>query len=278
MDDNINNFKFNFIDNDFVRVFMEINKNTLFADFQFLLQPILEPKTAKLYAFEVLSRVTRTSSEFMESEDFFNYLDDDLIKFIAITKIQWIKKVFISNRKALKFSLNIPFTCIEDKEFLSKVSSLHRRNVIAFEINFDGHTSNVIKNRKIKTGLDMLRRNNFLLFFDNFRINNRYNLNLLYIFHWDLVKLDRELLVHYHLDGELGFLIKAVSSHCSMVALQGIETSYQYNQFKNIVSLMQGYYFLPPLNHIDAMKAFNVSGMAENHEDDRSSVLINKIQ
>ena len=87
---------------------MEINKNTLFADFKFLLQPILEPKTAKLYAFEVLSRVTRTSSEFMESEDFFNYLDDDLIKFVAITKIQWINKVFISNRKALKFSLNIP--------------------------------------------------------------------------------------------------------------------------------------------------------------------------
>jgi len=252
------NFKSEFIEDDCVRVFIEIDKKMLYADFQFLLQPILNPKSAKLYAFEVLSKVVRTSSEFIKSNDFLNYLDDDFIKFLATTKIQWVRKTFNKNKKILTFSINISFKCIEDKEFLSKVSSYDGRNVIAFEVNLDGHYSNIIKNKKLKKGLDILRENNFLLFFDNFRINKRYSINLLYIFNWDIVKINRESLFNYHLDDELDFLIKVVSSHCSMVALQGIETSHQYNEFKNTVSLMQGYYFLPPINHIDAIEKFNI--------------------
>ncbi|MCY9879055.1 EAL domain-containing protein [Vibrio natriegens] len=255
---NSEKFKFEFADDGGVRCLIIVEDNMLFADFSFLLQPIYHPLSKDIYACELLTRVTRTSGESIESNDFFRYLNDDLLKSILITQLAWINEIFNTNESEIIFSLNIPFSCVEDNDFIDTLLSFENNNKVALEIDF---FSSDLDLKKLKNSFGKLRRNGYLLHFDNFNVNNGINMNLLDLFDWDLVKIDRELLINNLLDDELELLIKAISNYCSNIVLQGVETSYQYDSFKNKDLFMQGYYFSPPINHFDVLEVVKFRGL-----------------
>lgn len=62
-----------------IRIQSKYDRNQ-FAEFEFLLQPIFDSVSQELMAYEMLSKVMSQCGDILENEDFFNNVDDNIIK------------------------------------------------------------------------------------------------------------------------------------------------------------------------------------------------------
>ena len=106
------------------------NKNS-YVTLEFLLQPIYLPKSGETIYCECLSRVINESGETLNSESFFDNIDDEFIKTVFLLQME-----YFSNIKTSKgIFLNLNLSALEDDEFVEKVINKNIYNKFHIEIN-----------------------------------------------------------------------------------------------------------------------------------------------
>ncbi|HFD4265949.1 TPA: EAL domain-containing protein [Vibrio parahaemolyticus] len=215
--------------------------NKCYGEFEFVTQPIVEPLSLEIQAFEVLSRIISSSGDLLNNEDFFEKIDNEFLKSIFLEQLLWINK--FKNTDYI-FSLNLPIDCLLDYEFINKIIDINNVN-LAIEIN---EFSNDCQVNKIRSNIIRLKNENIRFWLDDYNLDNNKMSRWLYSVKWDALKIDKTYMLSKRHSFYLPILVKYLKIFCDTVIIEGVETSYQYDEYKYKDVLMQGYLFSGNLN------------------------------
>ncbi len=226
-----------------IRIQSKYNSNQ-FAELEFLLQPIFNSVSQELMAYEMLSKVTSQSGDVLENEDFFNNVDDDMIKEIVLAQIHCINRR--NNIRDVVISLNLTLTSLVDTSFVLAINSL---SSIKLAIEID-NSSCVKYNDQIKVNIDILRKAGHEIWLDDYCNQICGSDEMLSLIVWDVVKIDKSFLHNNELIRcDVVSLILKLAPHAKRgVIFEGIETELQRQQlvFRNVS--LQGYLLSYPLS------------------------------
>ncbi|NLS13608.1 EAL domain-containing protein [Vibrio sp. SM6] len=228
-----------------------VENSDTYAIFDFLYQPIYSPKRNEITCYEILSRVTGQAGERYDSQDFFEKIDDEFIKKMAIYQIKAARSYGFKE----KVSININVSCLSDENFVSDIIDIGS-NFVALEIN---ELNCFTDSQEIKNNISLLQANGVEIWLDDYHYNNKQANLTLGIILWDVIKIDKSFL--FHNDNE-PLSVKALNIVLSPftkkgLIFEGIETSYQAKLIKSIGAGCQGYYFSYPVNWSDSSNKVN---------------------
>ncbi|SEG44133.1 EAL domain-containing protein [Vibrio hangzhouensis] len=215
-----------------------------FAELEFVFQPIQHSTTEDLVAYELLSKVLSQSGDCYENSDFFEDVDNELIKKIVVAQVQFINKMFTEQSHLI--SLNITFDCLLDSEFVDSVIEQSSRT-IAFEVNsttFESMNDCVLRN------LAKLRRAGHQLWLDDFSIEHSTASSTFGHLVWDSIKIDRCYLFDNALyPNKISSDILKLKPHTKNgVIFDGVETELHYQYLRHSEISLQGYLISYPLD------------------------------
>ncbi len=211
--------------------------------FEFLLQPIYCPKKCVTEYYEVLSKVHIDENRIYENESFFEAIDDDFIKQIALNQIIYLQKMELDKI----FSVNVTLSALADSKFVNTILDLNQVNFALEinEINHDFSDINLINNIK------HLQNKGIMLWLDDYRQDDKKINQSLGVIHWDIIKIDKEFLLYNCDDNEameaLLFILKPFTKNGFII--EGIESAYQNDFIKKYDVLGQGFYYSYPNTH-----------------------------
>ncbi len=224
-----------------------IKKGSTYAELDFLVQPIIDTESSEIRYFEVLSRVSKHSGEQLNSEDFFNEIDDEFIKLVSIHQIYYFQRHGIDK----DFSINLTISTLLDEKFISKLLSFNNKNFILEinDVNHDARCNTLLQN------IAKLQRSGIKFWLDDYY--HEYNsANLTFgLIAWDRIKIDKSVLHH---NSDVSFLADSIyyvlQPYCKDgLVFEGIESSFQHNVVKGENILGQGYYYAYP-DTLDSFK------------------------
>ncbi|PCD88299.1 EAL domain-containing protein [Vibrio mediterranei] len=229
-----------------VKIRSDSNKKDV-LELEFVIQPILSSLENKVYAYEMLSRVsvnTIFDSELTVEEIFF-CLDGEIIKQIALSQVDIAKKIERQLGKAL-ISVNIPVNLLIDNGFVDHVISLSPSK-LAIEIDVLRYS---FDNPIIERNLDRFRNCGIKLWLDDYLVLSHASNVVLTEVEWDLIKIDKS-----YFSDKLNEKITAkvltdrVNKHSKDgVIFEGVETIYQRSEIALDNVYLQGYYLSYPIS------------------------------
>lgn len=216
--------------------------NKCYGEFEFITQPIVEPLSLEIKGFEVLSRIISSSGDLLNNEDFFEKIDNEFLKSIFLSQLIWINRL---NDNNYTFSLNLPISCLLDHEFVKKIIEINNVN-IAIEIN---EFSNDCQFNRIRSNIIRLKKENINFWLDDYNLGNEKVARWLYLVKWDALKIDKNYILNERYSAYLPVIINYLKIFSDTVIIEGVETNYQYDEYKYKDVLMQGYLFFKNLNY-----------------------------
>ncbi|ANQ20523.1 diguanylate phosphodiesterase [Vibrio natriegens] len=216
------------------------NKNS-YVTLEFLLQPIYLPKSGETIYCECLSRVINESGETLNSESFFDNIDDEFIKTVFLLQMEY----FSSIKTSKGIFLNLNLSALEDDEFVEKVINKNIYNKFHIEIN---EISTSIKYSKILKNIKRLQKLGMFIVLDDYYEENIAAHLSLGLIEWDYIKIDRSFLLYNSGDDDcLKSLIFVLRPYCKHgLIIEGVETYFQNEYLKKYNILAQGYFYSRP--------------------------------
>ena len=216
-----------------------LSKKGLYAILEFVFQPIVKSLTEECVAYELLSKVTSQSGDCLESEDFFYYLNDELIKKIVLSQVYCLKKTFYPYHDML-VSINIPLSCLSDISFVYTLLNEAPHN-LALEINIineDPLDPNLSKN------IRLIKDKGHQLWLDDYLCDSNIGTFILDAIDWDIIKIDKSYLLYNSHDKELiSSLISVLMNYARKIVFEGVETDIQSKIIRHCNTYAQGYYY-----------------------------------
>lgn len=226
-----------------IRIQSKYDRNQ-FAEFEFLLQPIFDSVSQELMAYEMLSKVMSQCGDILENEDFFNNVDDNIIKKIVLSQIHCINHR--NNIRNIVISLNLTLTSLLDTDFVLAINSLSSTK-LAIEID---NSSCFKYNDKLKVNIDILRNAGHEIWLDDYYDQLSGSDKMLRFIVWDVVKIDKSFLYNNELTRhDVASMILKLDPYTKRgVIFEGVETELQRQQlvFRNVS--LQGYLLSYPLS------------------------------
>ncbi|MFD2176911.1 EAL domain-containing protein [Veronia pacifica] len=220
------------------------DSKTTNASLTFCLQPIIDIKTLRTHALELLTRVHSNSGEHIHSEPFFSNLNEESLKTIIkdqITALNEQAKIYTST--SLIISINIPLKYFIDFSFMGEVVNMAR-----FPLAIEVTDVESFKGEHIQfwDSTSLLKQNGHQIWFDDY-LPTPINDEVLELIRWDMVKIDQSFL-YQHIDEHdvIADLIDKVNFHCNDIVLEGVETSYMHCELKRFGTYVQGFYYAHP--------------------------------
>lgn len=216
-------------------------KDSVVAEFEFLLQPIIHPRSKDIYAFELITIINYNIGENHSERDFFDLANDEILENLIYHQILF-SEINVTNKNT---KILIKFPCCYLINFdVNKIITKRLNNKYIIELDnveVPSDDCNIfdILNKYKSHGIG------FCLSYSDF--DNYSNYSLLSSFSWDCVKLSKEFL--YFIGNEIKFspFIGVLREYCSNIILDGVETRFQrdYSIYNN--TLVRGYFYSPPL-------------------------------
>ncbi|UTV31029.1 EAL domain-containing protein [Photobacterium atrarenae] len=222
------------------RIYKE-SDSSLYSDFDYILQPIINPLTGRAHSYEVLSRVLSSSGECYDSEDFFSSIDDEFIKSIVLNQLETLQKA--SEVRGVIFSYNMPLSVLEDYDFVCQIIE-YAITPIAIEVN---DLSADFESARLHNHIQLLRSAGHKIWLDDFNHKDLTFFRSLTQFSWDLIKIDRAYLFNHDLFENLESLIRFLKYYTKEIVVEGVESDYYLSFLSRKKVLAQGFYFSPGL-------------------------------
>lgn len=218
-----------------------ISSKTSYVTLEFLLQPIYFPKSGETIYCECLSRVISDSGEKLNSESFFENINDEFIKKVFLLQMEY----FCNIRTTKGIFLNLNFSSLEDDEFVEKIINNNIKNRFHIEVN-EMKTS--IKYSKVIKNIRRLQKLGMYVILDDYSHENIAAHLSLGVIEWDYIKIDKSFLLYYSgNDDSLKSLIFVLRPYCKHgLIIEGVETSFQNEFLKKYNLLAQGYFYSRP--------------------------------
>ncbi|WP_330943184.1 EAL domain-containing protein [Vibrio diabolicus] len=215
--------------------------NKCYGEFEFITQPIVEPLCLEIKGFEILSRIISSSGDRLNNEDFFEKIDNEFLKSIFLAQLLWVNRL---NNTDYTFSLNLPINCLLDYEFVNKIIEINTVN-IAIEIN---DFSNDFQINRIKSNIIRLKNKNIQFWLDDYNLDDNKVARWLHLVKWDALKIDKNYMLSERHSVYLPVIVNYLKIFSDTIIIEGVETNYQYDEYKYKNVLMQGYLFFRNLN------------------------------
>lgn len=103
-----------------------VRRNKICVTLEFLLQPIYEPQSGETIYYEALSKVVSESGELLNTEIFFESINNDFIKLIALLQIEY----FSYFKKLTSIFLNLNLSSLNDNDFVENIIKLNSKKHI----------------------------------------------------------------------------------------------------------------------------------------------------
>ncbi|MBR9788995.1 MAG: EAL domain-containing protein [Vibrionaceae bacterium] len=218
-----------------------ISKKSSYVNLEFLLQPIYLPKSGETNYFECLSRVINDSGETLNSESFFDNIDDEFIKTVFLLQMEY----FCNIRTSKGIFLNLTLSALEDDDFVERVINNNIYGKFHIEIS-EIRTS--IKCSKVLKNIRRLQKIGMLIILDDYYQDNIAAHLSLGVIEWDYIKIDRSfLLYNTGNDDCLKSLIFVLRPYCKHgLIIEGVETYFQNEFLRKYNVLAQGYFYSRP--------------------------------
>lgn len=205
-------------------------------DVSFVFQPIYDPKTGKVFFYEIL---TRFNKEKLDVESFFNNVNENYIKELAIKQLHYI----VDSRFPYQVSINIDLCYLNDAGFVKTLTSFH-------EVKFCVEINRVIEphvyNQKIIDNLFLLNSHGIGVWLDDYVENfspNQYSLTI-----WDYIKIDKSVVAERLTSPEtVRLLMSKLKIYTKFgFIFESVETKEQEMLFHDENVLLQGFLFSKP--------------------------------
>ncbi|MCF7481930.1 EAL domain-containing protein [Vibrio sp. J1-1] len=218
-----------------------ISNKTSYVTLEFLLQPICLPKSRETIYYECLSRVINESGETLNSESFFDNIDDEFIKTVFLLQMEYFSNI----RTSKGIFLNLTLSSLEDDDFVDKVINKNIYNKFHIEIN-EINTS--IKYSKVLKNIRRLQKLGVFIILDDYYEENIAAHLSLGLIEWDYIKIDRSFLLYNSGNDDcLKSLIFVLRPYCKHgLIIEGVETYFQNEYLKKYNILAQGYFYARP--------------------------------
>ncbi|MDS1924701.1 EAL domain-containing protein [Vibrio parahaemolyticus] len=220
-----------------------VRRNKTCVTLEFLLQPIYEPQSGETIYYEALSKVFSESGELLNTEIFFESINNDFIKLIALLQMEY----FSYFKKLTNIFLNLNLSSLNDNNFVENIIKLNSKNIYHIEIN---DIDIPLLDNNILLNIKKLKKSGIKIILDDYcqdSIDSNLSLGMI---NWDYIKVDKSFLSNKNRKNrELEDLILLLSKHCKNgVIIEGVETERHNNFIKSHNILAQGYYFSIPKN------------------------------
>ncbi|EPP5335927.1 EAL domain-containing protein, partial [Vibrio harveyi] len=236
------------IDNNIVSVFWN-NQN--FVSLEFKLQPIVDPKNYKIHGYEVLSHLVNSSGERLNSEEFFEYINDEFIKKIFLCQIRFLNDNL--SQFNLNISLNLPLSCLLDSSFVDEVIE-NTENPIIIEVT---KIESIKEVNAAKRNIVKLKKQGHQFWLDDYHHDEKLKTSALQCIDWDAIKLDKSYLLYQDGLTMIGMLIPLLKFHSKKIIVEGVETSSQRVAFLHPEVFHQGYNYYYPLSLSETLDLLN---------------------
>ncbi|EKO3829400.1 MULTISPECIES: EAL domain-containing protein [Vibrio] len=244
------------IDNNIVSVFWN-NQN--FVSLEFKLQPIVDPKNYKIHGYEVLSHLVNSSGERLNSEEFFEYINDEFIKKIFLCQIRFLNDNL--SQFNLNISLNLPLSCLLDSSFVDEVIE-NTENPIIIEVT---KIESIKEVNAAKRNIVKLKKQGHQFWLDDYHHDEKLKTSALQCIDWDAIKLDKSYLLYQDGLTMIGMLIPLLKFHSKKIIVEGVETSSQRVAFLHPEVFHQGYNYYYPLSLSETLDLLNFREIKETH-------------
>ncbi|HAS6232890.1 TPA: EAL domain-containing protein [Vibrio vulnificus] len=223
------------------RDLVTIQSERAYVTLEFLLQPIYSPKNREIIFYEALTRIVSESGETLNSESFFENIDDEFIKKVVILQMECFSSVGLSK----KIFLNVNLSSLSDDYFVDYFILNNKLNLFQIEINEINLTPkevSVLKNIKKLHSVGV-----WVILDDYYHENEAAGLSL-GVIDWDYIKIDKSFLF-YNSDNDdcLSSMIYVMKPYCKYgLIIEGVETSLQNDFLRCHDVLGQGFYHSRP--------------------------------
>ncbi|RXJ71823.1 hypothetical protein CS022_14785 [Veronia nyctiphanis] len=212
----------------------------------FCLQPIIDIKTLKTHALELLTRVKLQSGECLNSEPFFANLNEVSLQTIIRDQITALnEQADIYNSANLTISINIPMRYFVQPKYMEEVINMARFPLAIEVTEIDTFTG---QHLQFWDSAALLKEHGYQIWLDDY-LPSPVNDLVLNLIRWDAIKIDQRFL-YSNIDkpDAMKALLETVILHCKDIVTEGIETSYMHCQLKAYDIYAQGFYYARPLD------------------------------
>lgn len=211
---------------------------------RFLIQPILDISSGKLFAYECLSSVRAISNnEVLDNEVFFEKLSELELEMIVNAQIKEVT-LYKESMKEIKISINMPISLVMKPDFLESIYN-NSKLIFAIEVtHLDFHYSEleIVKERMN----DLKSKFKFSFWLDDY-LEKKFDIDYLTALPWDIVKLDKSTLRknsifvdHLIKLSNLGFDIT------NNIVVEGVEDKSTHKMISQHNLKAQGFYYGKP--------------------------------
>lgn len=204
-------------------------------------QPIYNSFLNIAYGYECLSSLTSFIDENpLNTEDFFNSADSDLLKEILISQINEFSESNLYCNTLISFNAKISF--LLDKDFVSDLISLNFKKIALEITSFDISNYFTFEMITILESIHRLKSAGVSFWFDDFYHSENEHLFWFDFIDWDVIKLDMKYLLNDEDIGNIPKIKQELDKRSLITILEGVETEKEYFLAKSSGLMVQGYY------------------------------------
>ncbi|EGQ9363315.1 EAL domain-containing protein, partial [Vibrio parahaemolyticus] len=221
-----------------------IRSERSYVTLEFLLQPIYFPKNGQTVYYEALSSVISDSGEHLNSEAFFETINDEFIKTVLLLQMEHFSQ---SNSISQDILLNVNLSSLKDDDFIESIIKRNKSNKYHIEVN---EIDTPVRDVKILKNIKRLQKSGIYIILDDYYHENEIAHLSLGVIDWDYIKIDKSFLLYNSGNDDcLKALIFVISPYCKNgLIIEGVETYFQNEFVKKYNLLAQGYYYSRPKN------------------------------
>lgn len=228
-------------------------------------QPIFRTDCSCFKVAEVLLRLKDPQLGIISPSEFIPLTENGMMAKVGLHVLElsmhYLKEAH-SKGYLISISVNFSATILNDPQLTSKVIAILEKHGIESTYLHIEVTENVFNQEiaQVRSQLTQMREHGIQIYMDDFGTGYS-NLARISRFPFDLIKLDRSLVLDSYEDRQQNTLLKSMvdtfhSIHMNVLA-EGIETKEQYEFVKSVgVDAVQGYYFSKPLSIMDSYEFY----------------------
>jgi len=223
------------------------------------LQPIVNIKDKKIYAFEALTRAKDKKGNFISPIDLFKQARDEglstkLDNYVRILAIKKFKKYYEQDKTILLF-LNFESSVIDDNSSSGFIKTVKDNNISTSNIVIEIKEDSVNNNKYLEEFVLKHKKEGFIIAIDDFGTGYS-SFDRLALIKPHIIKVDRSLIYDIHNNFVNSQVLNGISNMChqigAMVLAEGVESKSEIlHCMKKDIDIFQGFYFSKPLESIE---------------------------
>lgn len=236
------------------------------------LQPIVNIKDKKIYAFEALTRAYDTNKEYISPVELFEearkeHLSSKLDCYVRSLALKKFEDYYKDDNSLLLF-LNFESSIIDDDSSDSFINTVKSSEIVPSNIVVEIKEDSVNNSKYLEKFVQRYKKEGFIIAVDDFGTGYS-SFDRLALIKPHIVKVDRSLIFDIHNNFVNSQVLNGISNMChkigALVLAEGVESKSEIlHCMKKDIDIFQGFYFSKPSSKIDTVKKDDILNIITN--------------